>query len=148
MASSTRRGERSNKKRIRETKRGAIEVGEMMMMMMQLGFVEEKLGFCDGRWRGRMLFLCSLCVLGIYLEQGNDEFMNKPQPLSLFSSLRGELLGFFFYIYFVILRFLFFFFLKEIVLRNCWNVSSRFNEFIGLQKFNTTRSCLYLGLTS
>lgn len=49
MASSTRRGERSNKKRIRETKRGAIEVGEMMMMMMQLGFVEEKLGFCDGR---------------------------------------------------------------------------------------------------
>ena len=57
-------------------------------MTMQLGFVEAKLGFCDGKTRlvGRMFFLfaLSLCVLGIL---GTRKLMNKQQPLSLSLSL-------------------------------------------------------------
>lgn len=45
-------------------------------MTMQLGFVEAKLGFCDGKTRlvGRMFFLfaLSLSVFWEYLEQENS----------------------------------------------------------------------------
>ena len=68
---------------------------------MQLGFVDAKLGFCDGKRRREAecsFYLLSLCVLGILGRR--RKLMNKQQPLSLaFSLPKAEVVLKFLFLY-------------------------------------------------
>lgn len=77
-----------------------LKWGEMMMMM-QLGFVEEKLGFCDGKMKRAnavsLLCLC-VCVGNILGTRKRRVYEQTAASLSLFFS-KGRTTRFFLYIF-------------------------------------------------